>query len=108
MSDFLKALNERVVVFDGAMGTNLHAQGLTIEDYGGPQFENCNEHLLSTPPDAVGGVHAGFPEDGRDVIETDAFTGTSTVLGEFGIAHMAYDLNLRAPRLARRVASGFS
>ena len=108
MSDFLKTLRERVVVFDGAMGTNLHAQGLTIEDYGGPQFENCNEHLLLTRPDAVERVHAGFLEVGCDVIETDSFNGTSIVLGEFGIAHMAYDLNLRAARLARRVASDFS
>src|SRR3989440_197462 len=108
MSDFLKTLRERVVVFDGAMGTNLHAQGLTIEDYGGPQFENCNEHLLLTRPDAVERVHAGFLEVGCDVIETDSFNGTSIVLGEFGIGHMAYDLNLRAARLARRVASDFS
>ncbi|HST53930.1 MAG TPA: methionine synthase [Pyrinomonadaceae bacterium] len=108
MSDFLKTLKERVVVFDGAMGTNLHAQGLTIEDYGGAQFENCNEHLLLTRPDAVENVHAGFLEVGCDVIETDSFNGTSIVLGEFGLGHMAYDLNLRAARLARRVASDFS
>src|SRR5437588_7583447 len=108
MSNFLETLRERVVVFDGAMGTNLHAQGLTIEDYGGPQFENCNEHLLVTRPDAVERVHAGFLEVGCDVVETDSFNGTSIVLGEFGIGHMAYDLNLRAARLARRVASDFS
>ncbi|MDQ5837120.1 MAG: methionine synthase, partial [Acidobacteriota bacterium] len=108
MSDFLQTLKERVVVFDGAMGTNLHAQGLTIEDYGGPQFENCNEHLLLTRPDAVEKVHAGFLEVGCDVLETDSFNGTSIVLNEFGIGHLAYDLNLRAARLARRVASNFS
>src|SRR5207248_2558898 len=108
MSDFLKTLRERVIVFDGAMGTNLHAQGLTVEDYGGPQFENCNEHLLLTRPDAVERVHAGFLEVGCDLVETDSFNGTTIVLGEFGIAHMAYDLNLRAARLARRVASDFS
>ena len=108
MSDFLKTLNERVVVFDGAMGTNLHAQGLTIEDYGGPQFENCNEHLLITRPDAVEKVHAGFLEVGCDVVETDSFNGTSIVLGEFGIGHMAYELNFAAAKLARRVASDFS
>jgi len=108
MSNFLETLKERVVVFDGAMGTNLHAQGLTIEDYGGPQFENCNEHLLITRPDAVENVHAGFLEVGCDVIETDSFNGTSIVLGEFGIAHLAYELNVKAAQLARRVASDFS
>jgi 5-methyltetrahydrofolate--homocysteine methyltransferase len=108
MSDFLQTLRERIVVFDGAMGTNLHAQGLTIEDYGGPQFENCNEHLLLTRPDAVEKVHAGFLEAGCDVVETDSFNGTSIVLGEFGIGHMAYELNVKAAKLARRVASDFS
>src|SRR5947209_3643593 len=108
MSDFLETLRARVVVFDGAMGTNLHAQGLTIEDYGGPQFENCNEHLLVTRPDAVEKVHAGFLEVGCDVVETDSFNGTSIVLGEFGIGHMAYELNVKAAELARRVASDFS
>src|ERR1043166_7750207 len=108
MSDFLQTLRERIVVFDGAMGTNLHAQGLTIDDYGGPQFENCNAHLLVTRPDAVEKVHAGFLEVGCDVVETDSFNGTSIVLGEFGIGHMAYELNLKAARLARRVASDFS
>ncbi|HEX3557940.1 MAG TPA: methionine synthase [Pyrinomonadaceae bacterium] len=108
MSNFLETLRERVVVFDGAMGTNLHAQGLTIEDYGGPQFENCNEHLLITRPDAIERVHAGFLEVGCDVVETDSFNGTSIVLAEFGIGDMAYDLNVRAARLARRVAADFS
>src|ERR687886_2718779 len=108
MSDFLQTLKERVVVFDGAMGTNLHAQGLTIDDYGGPQFENCNEHLLITRPDAVERVHAGFLEVGCDVVETDSFNGTRIVLNEFGIGHMAYELNVKAARLARRVASDFS
>ena len=108
MSNFLETLKERVVVFDGAMGTNLHAQGLTIDDYGGPQFENCNEHLLITRPDAVENVHAGFLEVGCDVIETDSFNGTSIVLAEFGIGDLAYELNLKAAQLARRVASDFS
>src|SRR2546430_1597683 len=90
------------------MGTNLHAQDLSVDDYGGPQFETCNEHLLITRPDAVEKVHAGFLEVGCDEIETDSFNGTSIVLNEFGIGHMAYDLNVRAARLARRVASDFS
>src|ERR671928_285763 len=108
MSNFLETLKERVVVFDGAMGTNLQVQNLTVDDYGGPQFEGCPEYLLVSKPEAVERVHAGFLEVGCDVIETDSFNGTSIVLGEFGIGHMAYDLNVRAARLARRVASDFS
>jgi 5-methyltetrahydrofolate--homocysteine methyltransferase len=108
MSKFLETLKERVVVFDGAMGTNLHAQGLTVEDFGGPQFENCSEHLLVTRPDAVENVHAAFLEVGCDVLETNTFGGMPHVLSEFGIAHMAYDLNVAAARMAKRLASDFS
>src|SRR5437764_1245364 len=105
MKSFLDTLKERIVVFDGAMGTNLHAQDLTVDDYGGPQFEGCPEHLLISMPEAVEKVHAGFLEVGCDVVETDSFGGASIVLAEYQIAHLAYDLNKKAARLARRVAS---
>jgi 5-methyltetrahydrofolate--homocysteine methyltransferase len=108
MSSFLDTLKERIIVFDGAMGTNLHAQDLTVDDYGGPQFEGCPEHLLISKPEAVEKVHAGFLEVGCDVVETDSFGGASIVLAEYQIAHLAYDLNLKAAQLAKRVASDFS
>ncbi|MFN2577564.1 MAG: methionine synthase [Pyrinomonadaceae bacterium] len=108
MSSFLETLKERIVVFDGAMGTNLHAQDLTVDDYGGPQFEGCPEHLLISKPEAVAKVHAGFFEVGCDVVETNSFGGASIVLAEYQIAHLAYDLNVKAAQLARRVAADFS
>ena len=108
MSTFLDTLRERIVVFDGAMGTNLHAQDLTVDDYGGPQFEGCPEHLLISKPEAVEKVHAGFFEVGCDVVETDSFGGASIVLAEYQIAHLAYDLNKKAAELAKRIASDFS
>src|SRR6266568_1104631 len=108
MASFLDTLKERIVVFDGAMGTNLHAQDLTVDDYGGPQFEGCPEHLLISKPEAVERVHAGFLEVGCDVLETNSFGGASIVLAEYGIADLAYELNLKAAQLAKRVASDFS
>jgi 5-methyltetrahydrofolate--homocysteine methyltransferase len=108
MSSFLDTLKERIVVFDGAMGTNLHAQDLTVDDYGGPQFEGCPEHLLISKPEAVEKVHAGFLEVGCDVVETDSFGGASIVLAEYQIAHLAYELNVKAAQLAKRVAADFS
>ncbi|HEV7891825.1 MAG TPA: methionine synthase [Pyrinomonadaceae bacterium] len=108
MSDFLKTLNERVVVFDGAMGTNLQVQNLSVDDYGGAQFEGCPEYLLVSKPEAIERVHAGFLEVGCDVVETDSFGGIPYVLDEYGIGHMAYELNLKAAQLARRIASDFS
>jgi 5-methyltetrahydrofolate--homocysteine methyltransferase len=108
MSSFLDTLKNRIVVFDGAMGTNLHAQDLSVDDYGGPQFEGCPEHLLISKPDAVAQVHAGFLQVGCDVVETDSFGSTSIVLAEYGIAEMAYELNVKAAQLAKQVASDFS
>src|ERR671926_1652694 len=108
MSEFLETLKELVIVFDGAMGTNLQVQNLSVEDFGGAQFEGCPEYLLVSKPSAVELVHAAFLEVGCDVVETDSFGGIPYVLDEYGIGHMAYELNLKAAQLARRIASDFS
>ncbi|HEY0099804.1 MAG TPA: methionine synthase [Pyrinomonadaceae bacterium] len=108
MKDFLQTLQDRIVVFDGAMGTNLQTQNLTIDDYGGAQFEGCPEYLLISRPAAVERVHAAFFEAGCDVVETNSFGAIPYVLDEYGIGHMAYDLNVRAAQLARRIAADFS
>ncbi|MEZ5305879.1 MAG: methionine synthase [Pyrinomonadaceae bacterium] len=108
MNRFLELLKERVVVFDGAMGTSLQAQNLSIEDWGGPEFENCSENLLYTKPEAIEKVHLGYLEAGADVIETNSFGGSEVVLAEFGIAEKTYDVNRRAAELAKRLASDYS
>src|ERR1051325_9301435 len=108
MSKFLDALKERIVVFDGAMGTNLQAQNLTVDDFGGPQFEGCPEYLLITKPEAIEKVHTAFLDVGCDAIETNSFGGTSVVLAEYQIPHMAYELNLKAAQLARKIAADYS
>ncbi|HEX8653049.1 MAG TPA: methionine synthase [Pyrinomonadaceae bacterium] len=108
MKTFLETLKERIVVFDGAMGTNLQAQDLSVDDYGGAQFEGCPEYLLISKPAAIEKVHTAFFDVGCDVIETNSFGGTPVVLAEYGIAHMAYDLNKRAAELARRIAADYS
>src|SRR5437764_13694162 len=90
MSSFLDTLKERIVVFDGAMGTNLQVQNLTLDDFGGLRFEGCNEHLLVTRPDAVEKVHTAFLDAGCDVIETNSFNGTPVDFSEYGIADKAY------------------
>jgi 5-methyltetrahydrofolate--homocysteine methyltransferase len=108
MASFLETLKDRIVVFDGAMGTNLQTQNLTVDDYGGTQFEGCPEYLLISKPAAVEKVHAAFLEVGCDVIETNSFGGIPYVLDEYGIGHMAYDLNVKAAQLAKRLAADFS
>ncbi|MCU0541294.1 MAG: methionine synthase [Oscillatoriaceae cyanobacterium Prado104] len=97
-----------VIVFDGAMGTNLQVQNLTAEDFGGKEYEGCNEYLVHTKPEAVAKVHRGFLEAGADVIETDTFGGTSIVLAEYDLADKAYYLNKTATELAKSAAAEFS
>ncbi|HEY0407943.1 MAG TPA: homocysteine S-methyltransferase family protein, partial [Pyrinomonadaceae bacterium] len=108
MSNFLDALKERVIVFDGAMGTNIQSQNLTADDFGGPHLEGCNEYLLISKPEAIEKVHADFFAAGCDVVETNSFGSTSIVLAEYDIAALAYELNFKAAQLARRVAADFS
>jgi 5-methyltetrahydrofolate--homocysteine methyltransferase len=95
------ALESRVLVLDGATGTALQAAHLTADDFGGPELEGCNEYLCVTRPDVVEGVSLGYLAAGCDVVETDSFGGTPLVLGEYGLADQAYELNRLAAALAR-------
>ncbi len=108
MSTFLDLLKEKIIVFDGAMGVSLQAANLSIDDWGGPNFENCSENLLYTRPDVVEKVHTSFLDIGCDVIETNSFGGSEVVLAEFGIADKTYDVNKKAAELAKRLASDYS
>ncbi|MBG1262333.1 methionine synthase [Nostoc commune] len=104
----LRSPDSPVLVFDGAMGTNLQTQNLTAEDFGGAQYEGCNEYLVHTKPEAVAKVHRDFLAAGADVIETDTFGSTSLVLAEYDLADQAYYLSKTAAELAKRVAAEFS
>jgi 5-methyltetrahydrofolate--homocysteine methyltransferase len=110
-SSFLDRLyhpDRPVIVFDGAMGTNLQVQNLTAEDFGGSEYEGCNEYLIYTKPEAVAKVHRDFLAAGADVIETDTFGNTSIVLAEYDLADQAYALNKAAAELAKQVTAEFS
>ena len=105
----LKALlRERILVVDGAMGTSIQDQQLGPEDFGGPEYEGCNEYLVVTRPDVITGIHHGFLNAGADIIETNTFGATSVVLAEYDLAHEARRLNLVAARLAREAAEAAS
>ncbi len=107
-SDYLRALRERVVVFDGATGTNLQLLGLGPDDFGGPDLEGCNEILVDTRPDAIAQLHRSFYEVGSDVVETDTFGSTSVVLAEYGLAERARELNRTAAQIACAVRDEFA
>ena len=106
--ELLSALEERILVLDGAMGTMLQQANLSAADFGGAALEGCNENLVRTRPDVVLGVHRAYYEAGSDVVETNSFGGTPLVLGEYGLAGDAHELNFQAAKLARQAADEFS
>jgi 5-methyltetrahydrofolate--homocysteine methyltransferase len=107
-ASFLHMLRDKVIVFDGATGTHLQGQNLTPDDFGGEQYNGCNEILVVTKPSAVERVHHDYLTAGCDVVETDTFGATSVVLAEYGLESRAHELNLKAAQIAKRIASDFS
>src|SRR5579885_1926780 len=106
MADFLQSVRERVIIYDGAMGTNIHKRNPSLDDYWGK--ENCSEILVLSRPDIIRDIHADFFRVGCDVVETNTFGGTRIVLREFDVADRVYEINLKAAQLAREVADQFS
>jgi 5-methyltetrahydrofolate--homocysteine methyltransferase len=105
---YLQALSERVLIFDGATGTNLQLRHLSAEDFGGATFEGCNEILNITRPAVVEELHRSFFDVGVDAVETDSFGSFSVVLGEYGIAERTHELALASAQIARRVADSYA
>jgi 5-methyltetrahydrofolate--homocysteine methyltransferase len=104
----LHSADRPVLVFDGAMGTNIQSQNLTAEDFGGPDYEGCNEYLVETKPEAITKVHRDFLAAGADVIETDTFGSSPLVLAEYGLADRAYELSRKAAELAKQCTADYS
>jgi 5-methyltetrahydrofolate--homocysteine methyltransferase len=107
-SKYLKALQERVLVSGGVMGTNLQAMHLTPENYGGERTNGCIDYLVISYPTAVEKIHRAFLEAGVDVIVTDSFRSNRLTLAEYGLGERVVELNTAAARLARKVADEFS
>ncbi|HLW53104.1 MAG TPA: methionine synthase [Candidatus Angelobacter sp.] len=106
MKSFLETVRERVVVYDGAMGTQIQERNPSLDDFWGK--ENCSEVLVLSRPDIVKDIHAAYFKVGADVVETDTFGGTRIVLGEFDLQDRVHEINKRAAELAREVAADFS
>ncbi len=104
MSSYLQAVRERVVIYDGAMGTNIHAHNPTIDDYWGN--EGCSEILVLSRPDIIQDIHSKFFAAGCDVVETNTFGATRIVLAEYGLQNDVEKINLAACKLAREAAQG--
>ena len=106
MSEFLKTVQERVVIYDGAMGTNIQLRQPNLDDFRGK--EGCNEILVLSRPDLIGDIHAAFFKVGCDVVETNTFGATRIVLGEYDLQDKVREINVAAAKLAREVASSFN
>src|SRR5438445_4416921 len=104
MSRLRQALLERILVLDGAMGTMLQAANLSAADFGGPQYEGCNEHLNLTRPDVVAGVQLAYRHAGADLICTNTFGCAPYVLAEYGLAERAHAIALAGACIAREAA----
>jgi 5-methyltetrahydrofolate--homocysteine methyltransferase len=123
----LEALAERVLVYDGAMGTQIQNAGLSNDDFvlrpspgysaavnaaaervGGKLLDGCNELLVFTRPEVVERIHSAYFEAGSDLVETNTFGSTSIVLAEYGIEDLVYDTSLAAAQIARRAADQYS
>jgi 5-methyltetrahydrofolate--homocysteine methyltransferase len=107
-SPYLQALAKRVLVYDGAMGTNIQRHNPTPEDFGGKALEGCNDNLVLTRPDIIQSIHESFLAVGCDVVETCTFQSTPHRLKEWGLEDKTRELNVQAARLARAACDRYS
>jgi len=103
-----KLLSERILVIDGAMGTAIQSHNPTAADFGGEIYEGCNEFLVISKPSIIESIHASHLEAGCDIVLTNTFGGTPLVLDEYQLGTRAYEINLAAAQLAKRLAEKYS
>ena len=108
LAPYLAVLRDRVLVFDGAMGTQLMALELDDAAFGGAQYHGCNEALVLSRPEIVGEIHRAYLEAGADVLETDSFTASRHKLDEYGLGERTVEINRRSAEIAREAADRFS
>jgi 5-methyltetrahydrofolate--homocysteine methyltransferase len=107
-----KALGERVVMMDGAMGTMIQRHKLEEKDFRGAQYakhakdlKGNNDLLSVTRPDVIGGIHRAYLEGGAEIIETNTFNATSISQADYGLESAVREINLAAVWLEKRRTS---
>jgi 5-methyltetrahydrofolate--homocysteine methyltransferase len=115
MIQLYNAINERILVIDGAMGTMIQRFNLTEADFRGEKFKNHphdlkgnNDLLCLTRPDVVENIHRQYLDAGADIIETNTFSSTSIAQADYHLEHIAYELNVAAAQAARRAVDAFN
>jgi 5-methyltetrahydrofolate--homocysteine methyltransferase len=104
----IEQLKNRILIMDGAMGTMIQRANLTASDFGGEQFEGCNEQLNFTSPSTIEEIHREYLLAGADIIETNTFGATSIVLDEYGLGYKAYEMNKVAAFIANKAIQQIS
>ena len=109
------AVQDRILVLDGAMGTMIQRHALTEDDFRNealtdhPKPLKGNNDLLSiTRPDIIHEIHVAYFEAGADIAETNTFSSTSIAQADYGLEHLVYELNFESARIAREVADEFT
>lgn len=105
--ELLELLSERIIVLDGGMGTMLQAAHLSAADFGGPEYDGCNEYLNITRPDVVQSIHEAYYRAGSHLVETNTFGSMPTVLAEYNLAERSAEISTAAARIARKAAAHF-
>ncbi len=101
-------LKTHLLVLDGAMGTAIQNLNLRASDFGGPQFEGCNENLVLTKPEVIRNIYEDYLQAGADIIETNTFGATPLVLEEYGLGTKTEEINFAAAQIARKIADTYS
>lgn len=110
-----KALSERILILDGAMGTMIQRYNFTEEDYRGERFKDWksplkgNNDLLSlTQPEAIEEIHRKYLLAGADIIETNTFSGTTIAMADYHMEDLVYELNYESAKIAKKVCDEFT
>ena len=98
-------IKERILIFDGAMGTQIAQAGPAAADFG--EYEGLNEYLSVTRPDLIEKIHSDYLAAGADVIETNTFGANAIVLAEYGLGNRVREFNMEAVKIAKRAAEKF-
>ncbi|WP_339849231.1 homocysteine S-methyltransferase family protein [Dokdonia sp. Asnod1-B02] len=114
-SQLTRALQERILVLDGAMGTMLQAYNFSEEDFRGERFKDFhlsvkgnNDMLSLTQPAAIAEVHRKYFEAGADIVETNTFSSTTIAMADYEMEEYVYDLNYASAKIAKEVAQSFT
>ncbi|MBU8907219.1 methionine synthase [Desertibacillus haloalkaliphilus] len=105
---FEQQLKKKILVLDGAMGTMLQQADLSPVDFGGEEYDGCNEYLNITAPEVIEKIHYDYLDAGADLIETNTFGATSIVLADYDLQDHAKEINIASAQIARKVADQFS